>query len=142
MRVGELLCEQLRESDCTAEDLNVVWAQLKKLHEAEAHPMTESMLDALMGACQRTGGGLDAAIHILHDGKVNGLLSSSVLQTACVCSMMKWHGDDERMTFDVAVGLVDEWERTPDDFERLQSAYYVHFGEDPLCVGFWSSRKH
>ena len=48
-------------------------------------------------------------------------------------------GDDERLSFEFAVSLVDEWTRTPEDFERMQSAYYVHFGEDPLCVGFWKS---
>ena len=46
--------------------------------------------------------------------------------------MMKWLGEDERMTFEFAVTLVDEWRRTPEDFERLQSAYYVHFGHDPM----------
>ena len=97
------------------------------------------MLDALVSACVRTGGGLDAAVALVQDGKSSGLLSSSAQQTSAVCAIMKWHGSDERMTFEWAVTLVDEWSRTPEDFERMQSAYYVHFGEDPLCVGFWKS---
>ena len=75
---------------------------------------------------------------------------------------IKWHGDDERMTFEMAVTLVDERTRTPEvhqraagldpcpalllltqtspdrhphpqDLEKLQAAYYVHFGHDPMC---------
>lgn len=97
------------------------------------------MIDALVSGCLRTGGGLDAAVSLLHDGRQSGVFGTSALQTAVVCAMMKWHGEDKRMTFEFAVSLVDEWERTPEDFEQLQSAYYVHFGDDPLCVGFWKS---
>ena len=99
------------------------------------HPVSEFMLDALISACLRTGGGLDAAVALLHDGKGSGLLGSTAQQTAAVCAIFKWHGDDERVTFDWAVGLVDEWARTPEDFERLMSSYYVHFGKDPLTGG-------
>ena len=57
----------------------------------------------------------------------------SALQTSTMCAIFKWLNDDKRVTFDYAVSLVDEWERTPADFERLQSAFYVHFGYDPMC---------
>ena len=138
-RVGDILCEQLLDADCTAETIDAIWADVKQLHLSEAHPVSEFMLDAIFGACARAGGGLDQALALYADGKLDGgLLSSSTTQTAAVCNMMKWHGDEERMAdFAFAVSLVDEWIRTPDDFERLQSAYYVHFGEDPLCVGYW-----
>ena len=95
---------------------------------------TEFMVDALVSACARTGGGLDEAVELLRDGKrAGGPLASSALQTSTVCAIFKWLNDDKRVTFDYAVGLVDEWERTPADFERLQSAFYVHYGYDPMC---------
>ena len=138
-RVGELLCEQLLDADCDAFVLDTVWSDVKSLHRDTGHGVSEFMLDALFGACSRTGGGLDAAVELLHDGRQTNVFSTTALQTAAVCAMMKWCSEDERMTFEFAVGLVDEWRRTPEDFERLQSAYYVHFGDDPLCVGFWKS---
>ena len=124
---------------CTAENLSVVWAQVKKLHAAEDHPVTDAMIDALIQACAITGGGLDAAIALVNDGKSVGTFDSTARQAAAVCSMFKWHSEDKRLTFEFAVSLVNEWERTPEDFERMQSAYYVHYGDDPLCVGFWKS---
>jgi hypothetical protein len=128
-RVGEVLCEQLLDVECTTATLEAVWDDVKTTVD---HSISEFMIDAIIGACARTGGGLDAAINILADGKESGTLGSTTLQTATVCAMMKWLGDDERMSFEFAVTLVDEWRRTPDDFERLQSAYYVHFGYDPM----------
>ena len=133
MSVGEILCEQLLDADVTLEALRAVWADINAL-PAESHSMTEFMVDALVSACARTDGGLEEAVEMLRDGKhAGGPLASSALQTSAVCAMFKWLSDDKRLTFDYAVSLVDEWERTPADFERLQTQFYVHYGYDPMC---------
>ena len=60
-RVGEVLCEQLLDADVGCELLDAVWSDVKALHAGEGHAASEFMLDALFGACARTGGGFDAA---------------------------------------------------------------------------------
>lgn len=131
MTVGEVLCAQLNEDDCSAELLQSVWSDVKSLHNFEAHPMSEFMIDALFRACVRTSGGLDGALSILRDGKASGPLAGSA-QVAAVCALMKWCGEDERLTFEFAVQEVDESALTPEALERLQSSWYLHFGVDPM----------
>ena len=92
--------------------MDAVWTDVKSLHDKEQQAVSEFMIDSLFNACVRTGGGLDAAVLLLRDGKECGPLQSSALQTAAVCAMMKWCADDERLTFEFAVSLVDEWARS------------------------------
>ena len=132
--VGEILCEQLLEKDCSAATLEAVWNDLKALHVSEAHPTSEFMVDSLIGACVRTGGGLDGALELFHDGKRTGPLAGATAQVAAVCAIMKWAGEDSRVTFEFAVGLVDVSAQTPEALERMHSAYYLYFGVDPLTA--------
>ena len=88
--------------------------------------------------CNSEDSGLNDALKLARRVENDGVVAScrvprSALQTSMVCAIFKWLNDDKRVTFDYAVSLVDEWERTPADFERLQSAFYVHFGYDPMC---------
>ena len=133
MTVGEVLCERLYDDDCSSEMVDAVWRDVKDLHNFEAHPLTDFMIDALFSACVRTGGGLDSALVILRDGKRAGPMAGSA-QVSAACALMKWCSEDVRMSFELIVGEVDDHERTPEALERLQSSYYIHFGVDPLTA--------
>ena len=130
--VGEILCEQLLEDDCSAHTLATVWEDVKSFYRRESRPASEFMVDALFSACAKTGGGFDGALAMLRDGKECGAMSGAA-QVSAVCALMKWCGEDDRVTFEFVVNEVDEWERTPEALDRLHSAYYLHFGVDPLC---------
>ena len=106
---------------------------VKDLHNFEAHPLTDFMIDALFSACVRTGGGLDSALAILRDGKLSGPMAGSA-QVSAACALMKWCSEDARVTFELIVGEVDDHERTLEALECLQSSYYIHFGVDPLTA--------
>ena len=94
MSVGEILCEQLLDADVTLEALRAVWADISALPPDST---TEFMVDALVSACARTGGGLDEAVELLRDGKRSGgPLASSALQTSMVCAIFKWLNDDTK----------------------------------------------
>ena len=97
---------------------------------------TSILLDALFGAVLRTGGGLDGALELLSDGKLDdGPLSSVEAQVASMCAIMKWHGSDDRLTFEFVLAHVDERAHAdPVSLERLHQAYYLYFGIDPLCA--------
>ena len=130
--VGEIMCEQLLDDDCSANTLATVWMDVKSFYRRASRPASEFMVDALFSACARTGGGLNGALEMLRDGKECGAMSGAA-QISAVCALMKWCGEDERVSFEFVVNEVDEWERTPEGLDRLHSAYYLRFGVDPLC---------
>mmetsp|Transcript_7285 Transcript_7285/g.19082 ORF Transcript_7285/g.19082 Transcript_7285/m.19082 type:complete len:256 (-) Transcript_7285:150-917(-) len=128
--VGEVLCEQLLDDDCSKETLQSVWEDVKGLPDAL---VTEFMVDALLSACARTGGGLDLALEMLQDGKRCGVLTDPTVQVSMLCAVLKWCGSDERVTFEFVIGELEAHAQTPEALERLHSAYYLYFGVDPLC---------
>lgn len=130
--VGEIMCEQLLDDDCSAQTLATVWMDVKSFYRRASRPASEFMVDALFSACARTGGGFDGALEMLRDGKECGAMSGAA-QISAVCALMKWCGEDARVSFEFVVNEVDEWERTPEALDRLHSAYYLRFGVDPLC---------
>jgi hypothetical protein len=133
--IGDVICEQLLDVDCSAQTLATVWMDVKSFYKRDRmsnRPASEFMVDALFSACARTGGGFDGALELLRDGKECGAMSGAA-QIYAICALMKWCGEDALVSFEFVVSEVDECERTPEALDRLHSAYYLRFGVDPLC---------
>ena len=113
------MCEQLLDDDCSANTLATVWLDVKSFYRRASRPASEFMVDALFSACARTGGGLNGALEMLRDGKECGAMSGAA-QISAVCALMKWFGEDERVSFEFVVNEVDEWERTPEGLDPLR----------------------
>ena len=135
--LGELLCERLREADCTAATLQDVWREVKEMHEQdpEQHKATGLMLDMLVAAGVRTGG-VDAARDLLRDGRRCGLVSGADFIVG-LCALVKHGSADKSLTFEAVCEEAGEQLQRPEALEALHSAWYMHHGVDPLCA--WTS---
>ena len=113
--IGDVICEQLLDVDCSAQTLATVWMDVKSFYKRDRmsnRPASEFMVDALFSACARTGGGFDGALELLRDGKKCGAMSGAA-QIYAICALMKWCGEDALVSFEFVVNEVDEWERHP-----------------------------
>jgi len=73
--LGEVLCERLRDEPPAWAD---VWAELKQ----SRLDVTTAMIDGLLKACGKSGGGLHDAIGMLRDASASGMMHQPVRNQA------------------------------------------------------------